>query len=150
MPATVEREYHNLPGIRAAASEVKSISGQGEQTKAFMPRRNLLALLDDFVWFARDVAVVEISGYRREKVTYAELSAGARYWSHALAGCGIEPGDRVLLWGRNSAPWVACFWGILLRGAVVVPMDATASPDFVARAIQDSGAKLLVRDREAA
>lgn len=113
-----------------------------------MPRRNLLTLFDDFARFAGDVAVVQTRGYRREKLTYVELSAHALFWSYALGGRGIGPGDRVLLWGPNSAAWVACFWGILLRGAVVVPMDATASPDFVQRAIQDAGVKLILRDRQ--
>jgi len=115
-----------------------------------MPRRNLLTLFGDFARFAGDVAVVQTRGYRREKLTYAELSAYAMFWSHAFAGRGIGPGDRVLLWGANSAEWVACFWGILLRGAVVVPMDAASSPDFVQRAIQDAGVRLILRDRQLA
>jgi len=113
-----------------------------------MPRRNLLTMFDDFARFAGDVAVVQTLGYRREKLTYAELSAYARFCSHALAGRKIGPGDRVLLWGPNSAEWVACFWGILLRGAAAVPMDATASPDFVQRAIEDAGVKLILHDRQ--
>jgi long-chain acyl-CoA synthetase len=113
-----------------------------------MPRRNLLSLLDDFARFAGDVAVVQTRGYRREKLTYAELSAHAMFWNYTLAGHGIGPGDRVLLWGPNSADLVACFWGILLRGAVVVPMDFAASSDFVQRAIHDAGVKLIVRDRQ--
>src|SRR5438067_3921453 len=104
----------------------------------------------NFRRFACDVAVVETRGYRREKLTYAELDGYARVWSAALGGRGIAPGDRVLLWGRNSAEWVACFWGILLRGAIVVPMDPTASPDFVGRAIQDASVKLIVRDGQLA
>lgn len=113
-----------------------------------MPRRNLITLFDDFARFAGDVAVVETRGYRREKLTYAELFAHALFWSHALCGRGVGPGDRVLLWGSNSAAWVACFWGILLRGAVVVPMDATASPDFVQRIIKDADVKWILRDRQ--
>jgi len=113
-----------------------------------MSRRNLLTLFNDFARFAGDVAVVQTRGYRREKLTYVELSARALFWSYALGGRGIGPGDRVLLWSPNSAEWVACFWGILLRGAVVVPMDAAASPDFVQRAIQDAGVKLILRDRQ--
>src|SRR6266704_4721120 len=113
-----------------------------------MTRRNLLTLFDDFARFARDIAVVQTRGYRREKLTYAELSACARLWSYELAGRGIGPGDRLLLGGPNSAELVACFWGILLRGAVVVPMDAAASPDFVQRAIKDAGVKLILRDRQ--
>ena len=111
-----------------------------------MPRRNLLTLFEDFARFSGDMAVVQTRGYRREKVTYGELSTRALFWSRVLGERGIGPGDRVLLWGLNSAEWVACFWAILLRGAVVVPMDATASPDFVRRAIQDAGVKLILRD----
>jgi long-chain acyl-CoA synthetase len=113
-----------------------------------MPRKNLLSLFDDFARFGGDVAVVQRRGYRREKLTYRQLYSNALFWSYAVAGRGIGPGDRVLLWGPNSAEWVACFWGILLRGAVVVPMDAVASPDFVQRAIHDAGVKLILRDRQ--
>ncbi len=113
-----------------------------------MPRKNLLSLFADFARFGGDAAVIQRRGYRREKLTYAEVSARAHFWSHALAGCGVVPGDRVLLWGPNSAEWVACFWGILLRGAVIVPMDAAAAPDFVQRAIKDAGVKLILRDRQ--
>src|SRR5260370_14463378 len=77
-----------------------------------------------------------------------ELYASALFLSHALAGRGVVPGDRVLLWGPNSAEWVACFWGILLRGAVVVPMDSAAAPDFVQRAIKYAGVKRVLRDRQ--
>ena len=113
-----------------------------------MPRKNLLSLFADFARFGGDVAVIQRRGYRREKLTYAELHASALFWNYALARRSVVPGDRVLLWGPNSAEWVACFWGILLRGAVVVPMDSAASPEFVRRAIKDAGAKLVLRDRQ--
>jgi long-chain acyl-CoA synthetase len=113
-----------------------------------MPRKNLLSLFAEFNRFGGDVAVVQRRGYRREKLTYRELYANVLLWSRALAGRGVAPGDRVLLWGPNSAEWVACFWGILLRGGVVVPMDAAAARDFVQRAIKDSGVKLILRDRQ--
>jgi long-chain acyl-CoA synthetase len=148
MEYTVETEYKGSLRASDEASGVRLSPGQSTESNAFMPRRNLLTLFDDFARFAGDVAVVQTRGYRREKLTYAELSARALLWSHALGGRGIAPGDRVLLWGPNSAEWVACFWGVLLRGAVVVPMDANASPDFVQRAIQDAGVKLIVRDRQ--
>ena len=112
-----------------------------------MARKNLLSLFADFAPFAGDVAVVEKRGYRRENLTYAELHGRALLWNYFLAGRGISAGDRVLLWGPNSAGWIACFWGILLRGAIVVPMDSAASPDFVHRVIRDAGVKLILRDR---
>src|SRR5690349_12724663 len=52
-----------------------------------------------------------------------------------------------MLWGANCAEWLAAFWGTLLRGAVVVPMDRTAAADFAARVYEQVGAKLLVSSR---
>src|SRR5207245_7823810 len=132
----------------AAASVVESSHTRSRETVAAMARKNLLSVFADFARFAGGTAVVQRRGYRREKLTYTELCAKALFWSRVLAGRGILPGDRVLLWGPNSAEWVACFWGILLRGAVVVPMDAAAASDFVQRAIKDAGVKVILRDRQ--
>jgi long-chain acyl-CoA synthetase len=111
-----------------------------------MARQNLLSLFDGFLQAGKDIAVVERRGYRRHANTYAEIAASASFRCHGLAAHGIVPGDRVMLWGPNSADWIACFWAILLRGAVVVPMDAAASLDFVRRTIQEAGVKLLMCD----
>ncbi|HET9802306.1 MAG TPA: AMP-binding protein, partial [Candidatus Acidoferrum sp.] len=118
------------------------------QAESAMPRANLTSLLDLFARFGRDAAVVQRRGYRREKRTYAELHAGAKFQSLALGMKGIGPGDRVLLWGANSAEWIACFWAIQLRGAIAVPMDPSASLEFVQKTVRDAGVKLIVRDRE--
>src|SRR5882762_1300254 len=85
------------------ASGVESTHIRGKETAALMPRKNLLNLFADFACFAGDAAVIQRRGYRREKLTYKELQAHALFWSHALAGRGVVPGDRVLLWGPNSA-----------------------------------------------
>jgi long-chain acyl-CoA synthetase len=130
------------------ASGVESSRIKAEETTALMLRKNLLSLLADFARFGGDVAVIQKRGYRREKLTYSELHANAIFCSHALARKGVLPGERVLLWGPNSAKWVASYWGILLRGAVVVPMDSAASPEFVQRVIKDAGVKLILRDRQ--
>jgi long-chain acyl-CoA synthetase len=111
-----------------------------------MSRANLLSLFNQFLRIGGDTAVIETRGYRHQKLTYAELSAHAFFWSHDLGGRGIGPGDRVLLWGANSSQWVACFWAVLLRGAVVVPMDASASLGFVQRVANESQVKLILRD----
>lgn len=112
-----------------------------------MSRKNLLSVFEEFKRFAGDVAIVQMRGYRRETLTYVELYARARFWSQAIRGHGIRPGDRVLLWGVNSAEWVTCFWAVLLQGAVAVPMDSGASRDFLRRVVQDAEVKLVLRGR---
>src|SRR6266478_8278811 len=98
-----------------------------------MPRPNLLSLFDDFRRHRREVAVVHRHGYRRESWTYDKLSEIAFGLAHELKQKGVRTGDRVLLWGPNSADWMAAFWGCLLRGAVAVPIDDSATPEFAAR-----------------
>ncbi len=111
-----------------------------------MPRRNLLSLLNSFARFANDPAVVETRGYRRESMTYAKLRADAFSWARVLAGRGVGPGDRVLLWGPNSSAWIAGFWATLLRGAVAVPMDAAANLGFVQRIVREAQVKAILHD----
>src|SRR5262249_41172576 len=74
------------------------------------------------------------------------LHRRALVWSERLREGGIGPGDRVLLWGPNSSAWIACFWALLREGAVVVPMDAAASQDFVQRIVRSAGVKLILCD----
>ena len=112
-----------------------------------MHRPNLISLFDSFLRLGAGPAVVQTQGYRRQSRTYSELSAYAILGRHALGARGVGPGDRVLIWGANSFEWEACFWAVLLRGAIAVPMDAGANIEFVRRTIEQSGVKLVLRDR---
>ncbi|HXJ46227.1 MAG TPA: AMP-binding protein [Candidatus Dormibacteraeota bacterium] len=113
-----------------------------------MSRANLIRLMELFAKYGGDAAVVQRRGYRREKRTYTEMYARALFWGCALGDRGVGPGDRVMLWGANSAEWIACFWAIQLRGAIAVPMDASAALEFVQKTARDAGTKLILRDRE--
>ncbi len=108
-----------------------------------MPQPNLLSLFADFHRHSRDVAVVQRRGYRRESWTYNKLAGIAVRAAQGLKQRSIRTGDRVLLWGPNSAEWMAAFWGCLLRGAVAVPMDDGAMPGFAARVARETSARLI-------
>src|SRR5579859_1093939 len=108
-----------------------------------MPRPNLLSLFADFERHARDVAVVQRRGYRRESWTYARLAKIALICEQDLKQRGVRTGDCVLLWGPNSAEWMAAFWGCLLRGAVAVPIDDGAASDFATRVARETSPKLV-------
>ena len=109
-----------------------------------MPRANLVSLFDDFHRWRRDVAVIQRRGYRRESWTYEKLAQVAVGLAHDLKERRVGTGDRVLLWGPNGAAWIAAFWGCLLRGAVVVPIDDGATFDFARRVARETSAKLVI------
>jgi len=111
-------------------------------------RKHLATLVEDFERHGKQIAIVSYPGNRRVVTTYAELATLAGRFSRMLADRGIAPGERVLLWGANSAEWVAAFFGCVLRGVIAVPLDAAGSIDFATRVIADVTPRLIVGDRE--
>jgi long-chain acyl-CoA synthetase len=113
-----------------------------------MPRENLLSLFADFAKHKRDIAIVQRRGYRRETWTYEQLADNSILCAQALKERhDIRTGDRVVIWAPNSAEWMAAFWGCLLRGAIAVPIDEGAAPDFAARVAKDAAIKLILSGR---
>ena len=115
-----------------------------------MPRQSLLEYLEFHRRHGAGIACAHPRGYRTRRWTYRDLDETASRLARELERRGIAPGDRVLLWGENCGQWVAAFWGCLLRGAVVVPMDRIASPEFARRVFQQVEAKLLIGSPELA
>ena len=111
-------------------------------------RQSLVEFFRDFERYSRDFAYARPEGYRVTRWTYRQLVESAAQFARHLESSRVQPGDRVLLWGPNSAEWAAAFWGCVLRGAVVVPMDFAATPDFAGRVAQQVQAKLVVATRE--
>jgi long-chain acyl-CoA synthetase len=111
-------------------------------------RSSVTEYLENFDRYSRDHACVFHRGYRTLSWRYADLHASARRFAALLEDRGIGAGDRVMLWGANCGECLAAFWGALLRGAVVVPMDRSAAPEFAARVFEQVGAKMLASSRK--
>ena len=109
-----------------------------------MARTTILDYLDNFRRHARETAYVHRRGYRTLRWTYSDVLSTANRFGRELEDRGIGKGDKVLLWGENCAEWVAAFFGCLLRGAIVVPVDKIATPDFARRIADQVDAKLCV------
>src|ERR1051326_2025995 len=91
-----------------------------------------------------EIAYVYKRGLRTQRWTYQQLGESSFQFARELEARSIGKGDRVMLWGENCAEWVAAFFGCMLRGAVAVPMDRIAAPDFAQRVMADVDAKLVV------
>lgn len=109
-------------------------------------RETLLSFLDDCIAHGEQTAVAHWRGLRLARWSYARLAACAFQFARELEARGIGNGDRVLFWSENSPEWIAAFYGCLLRGAVVVPLDLKSARDFAARVQQQVSAKLLLSD----
>src|SRR5688572_5686672 len=109
-------------------------------------RETLLSFLDDCVDRGEQTAVVHWRGLRISRWSYARLASSAFQFARELEARGIGAGDRVLFWSENSPQWIVAFYGCLLRGAVVVPLDLKSAPDFAGRVQQQVSAKLLLAD----
>ena len=94
--------------------------------------------------FADRVAVVD--GDRR--LTYADLLDRSKRLAGALAGLGVEPGDRVAALCVNSHVMLELHHGVPMRGAVLVPLNVRLSVDELAWIVGHSGAGVLVATPE--
>jgi long-chain acyl-CoA synthetase len=109
-------------------------------------REHLASLVEEFRSHAGETAVVAHRGNRRYATTYGELAGIAGRFAAELERRGIAAGERVVLWGENSAEWIGVFFGCLLRGVIAVPLDATGSSEFAGRVVKDVAPKLIVGD----
>jgi long-chain acyl-CoA synthetase len=63
--------------------------------------------------------------------------------AHALQEWGIHQGDRVAILSENRPEWSIADFGILLLGAVTVPVYATLTPEQTAYTLRDSGSSVV-------
>jgi long-chain acyl-CoA synthetase len=109
-------------------------------------RQTLLSFLEDCIARGNETAFVHWRGLRMSRWSYARVASCAFQFARELERREISAGDRVLFWSENSPEWIAAFFGCLLRGAIIVPLDLKSAPDFVARVQQQVSAKLLLSD----
>jgi long-chain acyl-CoA synthetase len=111
-------------------------------------RPHLATLVDDFRRHGDQIAVVSRHGLRKEITSYKTLAEQSARFAALLIERKIVKGDRVLIWGENGAPWIAAFFGCILRGVVPVPIDFAGSESFAHRVAQEVDPKLVTGSRE--
>lgn len=85
--------------------------------------QTLIDLFGTFEALGDKTAFVDRTGIRRQAVSYREFHALSLKMASLLAQNGVVAGDRVLIWGPNSSWWAIAYWGIVVRGAIAVPVD---------------------------
>ena len=85
-------------------------------------------------------AIVELGG---ERINYRELWDRAARVSGGLKQQGVQRGDRVAIRLGNSLDWCVAFWGALMSGAIVVPVNTRFSEPEIEYVITDSGSRFV-------
>ncbi|HZT59405.1 MAG TPA: AMP-binding protein [Pyrinomonadaceae bacterium] len=111
-------------------------------------RASLNSYLEDFLKRGAATAFAERRGLRFERWSYARVAETAFRFARELEARGVRRGERVAFWAGNGGAWVAAFFGCILRGAVVVPLDVESAPAFVSRVLVRTKARLLLLDSE--
>ena len=109
--------------------------------------QTVIDLFNTFPALGDKTAFVNRTGVRRLVVSYRQFHDLALKMGGLLAQQGVEPGDRVLIWGPNSTWWAVAYWGIMVRGAIAVPVDFMSDLERADSIRGLTGAKLSLQSR---
>ena len=79
-----------------------------------------------------------------DALSYGEALGRARVFAEHLKMAGVAAGDRIVLNCPNSLEYVCAYYGILLAGGTVSPLDPRSRPSHVDRVCTDCGAQYIV------
>src|SRR5215213_7703563 len=85
---------------------------------------------------------------RKEQYTYADMRELSLRAAAFLAGEGVRPGARVMLFSHNAPEWGMTYFGILKAGASCIPLDPELSTEKVVQFAQAGDAAGLVVSQE--
>jgi len=93
--------------------------------------------------YPKKVAVIEPEAGGKE-TTYQWLEEKSSVLAASLAGMGVEPGDRVAVWMKNSLGYILSFYGILKAGGIVVPVSTHYGEREVLHQLRETKVKGII------
>ena len=109
-------------------------------------RQLVTSYLDEFLARGDAVAFAHRRGLRTVRWSYKQIANSSYAFAELLRERGVQKADRLLLCGNNSPEWIVAFFGCLLRGAIVVPLDVQSEAGFIERVQQQVNAKFGIFD----
>ena len=84
-----------------------------------------------------------LTDYKGATLQYKDVARKIEKIHIVFQECGIQPGDKIAVCGRNSSHWGVTFMATLTYGAVVVPILHEFKADNVHTIVNHSEAKIL-------
>ena len=94
--------------------------------------------------FGKKIGVV--SGAKR--FTYAEFGARAERLASGLRTLGIRPGERVAYLSFNNHQLLEGYYGVVMAGAIVMPLNVRLTPPELIGILNHSGARVLIFEND--
>ncbi len=82
------------------------------------------------------------------RLTYGQFTGRCKRLGGALQKFGLEPGDRVAILSANSHQYIEIYMTVPSAGFAVVPLNTRHTQAEIAYVLEDSGAKVLLTDRD--
>ena len=106
------------------------------------------ATLRDILEMSLRHATRDFLVYEDQHITFDQHYRIAATLAQRLVDLGVVKGDRVAIAARNLPEWVSAFWGAMITGAVVVPLNAWWTSDELKYGLADSGTSVVFVDEE--
>ena len=90
----------------------------------------------------------DVEGRGRVALTRKELCAKAAALARELMDAGVKPGDFVALLAPNQPEWGVGYYGALLAGGVLVPLDVNLKEGELANILEKARPVCLVTDAQ--
>ncbi|MER6160272.1 amino acid adenylation domain-containing protein [Streptomyces sp. NPDC001868] len=132
--------------VLGADERARVLTGWNDTAVAFDGEGSVVELFEAHALRNPDAEAVRFEG---EGVTYGEFNARVNRLAHALRERGVGPESRVAVMLPRSVELMVALWAVLKAGAAYVPIDTGYPADRIAYILADSGARLLISDRDA-
>jgi len=82
--------------------------------------------------------------YPERRWTFAELERDCVRLAKALAGAGVERGERVAVWATNKPEWILLQFALAKLGAILVTVNTALRAAELGYLLRQSGARTLI------
>ncbi len=108
-----------------------------------MRRDTLIDFFDEIV-SSNGTFIVHDDSFRTRTFSYEDVGRASKAFAARLAASGVAKGDKVVIFSENRPEWIVAFWGCLLIGVIVVPIDYRSAPDFLTRVARIVDARIVL------
>jgi long-chain acyl-CoA synthetase len=144
-PAVSLAQAHQALTQTGSPFEIEECIINGNPTRVW---KNAPATFRDLFLKGRSFGNRTFLVYRDNRATYESFARAALTIADTLQELGVRKGDRVALIMRNLPEWPAVFFGTLLLGGIITPLNAWWTRLELDYGLNDSGAKVAFVDHD--